>query len=83
MLVLGPDIPAPLQPVLKSIIDAIRDLQEPGRPVRVPFVALAADLPQADRFPDHMIEVREKQCLAVSTLSGSNWVWLRSDGTAL
>ena len=83
MLALGPDIPAALQPTLKSIIDAIREMQEPGRPVRVPFVALASDLPPADKWPDHMIEVREKQCLAVSTLSGSTWVWLRSDGSAL
>lgn len=83
MLIVGPDCPAALRPLMMSVVDAITALQQPGRPVRRPYVLTAAELPSAETFADCEILVRDKQCAAISTLSGSSWVWLRSDGSAL
>lgn len=83
MLIVGPEIPAALQPFAKSVVDAITALQAPGAPVRLPYVLLQADLPDAASYPDSAILVREKLTVAISTLSGSTWSWLRADGSAL
>lgn len=83
MLFVGPDCPAALQPLMRSVVDAIIDLQQPGKPVRLGEVAAAANLPTASDWPNCHIIVTTINAVAVSTLTGSTWAWTRSDGTAL
>jgi hypothetical protein len=68
---------------MKSIVDAITDLQSPGKPVKLGSVRLKSDLPPADKWGLCSIICAEIQAVVVSTLSGSTWVWLRADGSAL
>jgi hypothetical protein len=83
MLIVGPEVPAALQPLMKSIIDALLQLQAPGAPVRLAAVAAATDLPAADDWPNCAVIVTAINSVALSTLSGSTWAWTRADGSAL
>lgn len=83
MLIVGPDCPDQLKPLMLSIVDAITALQQPAQPVRLGRVLTAATLPSATTYAEHAILVRDKQCVAISTLVGSAWTWLRADGSAL
>lgn len=82
MLVVGPEVPREMQPLMRSVVDAIRELQAPGRPTRVAKVAFAS-LPPAADWPDCVIEVSDRNALAISTLSGATYAWTRADGSAL
>lgn len=82
MLFVGPDVPAALQPLLKTVVDAINELREPGRPI--PLASTTSDrLPPASKHPRCVIEVADKNCVALSTRTESGWEWRRADGGAL
>lgn len=83
MLIVGPEVPQPLAPLLRSIVDAISALQGPGAPVRMPSVALKASLPPAADWPLCSIICEEINSQVSSTLVGSTWTWLRANGSAL
>jgi hypothetical protein len=83
MLVVGSEIPLPLQPFAKSVVDALDELQNPGAPFRFASVATVADLPSAETFALSGIIVADANALAISTLVGAVWTWLRADGSAL
>jgi hypothetical protein len=82
MLAIGPDVPPALAPLLISIVDAINDLQAPGKPMRVAKTTFAK-LPPAAQWPDCIIEVSDKNSLAISTQTVGGWSWTRADGSAL
>lgn len=82
MLAIGPDTPQALQPVLRSIIDEINALKAPGKPLQLASTTFAKLPPAADWRNCHIV-VSDKNCIAVSTPSGSTWAWTRSDGSAL
>ncbi len=82
MLVVGPNTPPALAPLLTSIVDAINDLQSPGKPLRVAKTTLAR-LPPAAQWPDCIIEVSDRNTLAISTQAVGGWAWTRADGSAL
>lgn len=69
--------------VLQSFYDAISDLQNPGQPVTFAHVALKANLPHADQWPDCGIVCDEINSLVISTKVTGAYVWLRADGSAL
>lgn len=83
MLVVGPEIPAPLQPFAQAVVDALGDLREPAAPFRLPFVPTPADLPPAADWQMFGIVVASLNSLVCSTLVGGAWAWRRSDGSAL
>lgn len=84
LLPVGPGVPAELQELLQSFHDAISQLQQPGAPAVVPKIALAANLPAAADYPDCVIQVVDKSCVALSTETApGTWTWLRADGSAL
>ena len=82
MLVVGPDCPVEIQPMMRSVVDAIIALQQPGAPVRLASVTFAK-LPPAANWPYGHIIVSDKQSIAVSTPSGATWAWTRANGSAL
>lgn len=84
LIPVGPGVPESVAGILQSHADAILALQEPGAPVTLPKIALAADLPPAADWPDTVIQAVDKNCIAVSTETSSGvWAWKRADGSAL
>lgn len=83
MLVVGPDIPAPLQPFAQAVVDALASLAEPGAPFRLPTVPTPADLPPAADWGLHGLVVESLNSLVHSTRVAGVWAWRRSDGSAL
>jgi hypothetical protein len=83
VLVIGEDCPVPLQPLMRSILDAIDALQNPGTPTKLASVPLIAQLPPAASWGDCSILCRENNSLMNSTLQGSPpvWVWVRANGS--
>lgn len=82
----GPGLPDEVQAILKSFYDAIVELQSPGQPIKVPTIDTAANLLKrtpAASYPRTVIEVQDKNCLALSTNVAGVWTWLRPDGSAL
>lgn len=70
--------------VLNGYYQALLELQQPGSPVVLPKMPLAADLPPAADYPDTVIQAVDKNCIAVSTeTSPGVWAWKRADGSAL
>lgn len=82
MLIVGPDCPSSIAPLMRSILDAIRELQNPTKPQKVAKVTFA-NLPPAANWTDCTVEVSDKNTHAISTLTGTTWAWTRADGSAL
>lgn len=68
---IGPAVPAALRPLLKSICDAIADLQTPAEPKPV-FAANQAGLPPAANYPNCVVLVSDLETLAHS--DGVHWI---------
>ena len=68
---IGPDVPAALQAVFKTIHDAIRDLQTPAEPKPVYAVA-QAKLPPAASYRNCFALVSDLNILAHS--DGVHWI---------
>lgn len=79
---LPPDLPPPLQAVLRDMYQAIIELQTPTQPVRLPPV-VNLSLPPADNWRGCAVFVSDKDCIAVSTDVGGTYTWLRADGSAI
>jgi hypothetical protein len=71
LLPIGPDAPAPLRALLKSLRDAIEGLQVPGEPKRVFAVGRLA-LPPAATYPNCVVLVSDLNILAHS--DGVHWI---------
>lgn len=67
---------------LTDIRSAVVQLQNPQQPMQC-FAATQADLPPAANYQNCEVLVSDKNTKAISTLVGSRWEWLRSDGSAL
>lgn len=80
---IGPDVPESLAPVLKDMQDAIRQLQNPGRPLTLGSVALKTSLPDSAAYPNGYILCAEINSVVASTLVAGAWTWLRADGSSL
>ena len=68
---IGPDIPAAFHAILKSIHDAIRDLQTPAEPKPV-FAVAQAKLPPASAYRQCVVLVSDLNVLAHS--DGTHWI---------
>ena len=68
---IGPEIPAALQAVLKSIHDAIRELQAPEEPKPL-FAVAQAKLPPAASYPLCLALVSDLNLVAHS--DGTHWI---------
>lgn len=80
-------VPAGLQPpelaaFLAEVRSAISQIQTPGQPVK-DFAAASTQLPPAESYPNCRVLVTDKNAIAISTLVGTAWTWLRADGGAL
>ena len=75
---IGPGIPAAFHAVLKSIHDAIRELQTPEEPKPV-FAAVQAKLPPAASYSQCVALVSDLNTLAHS--DGTHWI--RQDSGAV
>ena len=75
---IGPGIPEAFHAVLKSIHDAIRDLQTPAEPKPV-YAVVQAKLPPAASYPQCVALVSDLNILAHS--DGAHW--LREDTGAV
>jgi len=71
MLTVGPEIPAPLRPLLLELVDAVRELQSPTQPHTI-FACLQAALPPAARFNGAAARVADLDILVLS--NGTNWI---------
>ena len=69
--------------MLKSHEDAIRSLQQPGAPVRLPNIDLKANLPAASTYRECAAICDEINSVVVSTLVAGTWTWTRADGGSL
>ena len=69
--------------VLKSLYDAVRELQQPRAPIRLPSLALKADLPAAADFKECAVICDEINSVCVSTEVAGNYAWRRADGGAI
>jgi hypothetical protein len=82
----GPEVPKELQPLLKSMYDAITELQQPTGPsalwVHSTAATLEATAPAADNPGAHCM-VDDINSIAVSTKIAGVYTWRRADGTAL
>ena len=67
----GPDIPAAFHAILKSIHDAIFDLQTPAEPKPV-FAITQAKLPPAASYANCFVLVSDLNVLAHS--DGTHWI---------
>jgi hypothetical protein len=77
------DVPDTVAATLRSLYDAVSQLQQPGSPVSLASVALKADLPPAADWPETAILCSEINSIVCSTLSAGSYAWLRADGSAL
>lgn len=79
-------VPVGLEPGLAALLSELRSavarLQVPQSPVSE-FATLEADLPPAESYKNCRVLVTDKNTLAISTLVGSTWTWLRADGSAI
>ena len=71
LLPIGPGAPEGLRPLLKSICDAILDLQAPAEPKPV-FAVAQAGLPPAASYPYCVVLVSDLETLAHS--DGAHWI---------
>jgi len=71
LLPIGPGIPEPLRAVLKSLSDAVLDLQQPAEPKPV-FTVAQAGLPPAATYPSCVALVTDLNILAHS--DGVHWI---------
>jgi hypothetical protein len=71
LIPIGPDIPAAFHAVLKSIHDAIRELETPGAPKPV-FAVVQAKLPPAASYARCVALVSDLNVLAHS--DGAHWI---------
>jgi len=71
LLPIGPGIPEPLRAVLKSLSDAVLDLQQPAEPKPV-FAVAQAGLPPATTYPSCIVLVTDLNILAHS--DGVHWI---------
>jgi hypothetical protein len=69
--------------LLDDIRNAVRQLQYPNATPARFGVTTSAKLPPAASWPNCGIILSDKNCLAISTLVGSAWTWLRADGGAI
>ena len=85
LIPVGPNVPPTLAAILKSHQDAIRGLQNPQAPVKLPSVALKTDLTRfaADDFKECALVCDEINSICVSTLVAGNYAWKRADGSAI
>jgi len=67
----GPGVPETLRPLLKSLYDAVRALQNPEAPQPV-FGVPQANLPPASAYPNCVALVSDLGVLAHS--NGLNWI---------
>lgn len=70
----GPGVPETLRPLLKSLYDAVRALQQPEGPQPI-FPLRQADLPPASAYPNSLVLVTDLGVLAHS----NGLVWIRED----
>ena len=68
---IGPGAPAALRPLLKSICEAIAELQAPSAPSPV-FAVAQSGLPPAASYPDCVVLVSDLDILAHS--DGAHWI---------
>lgn len=71
MLVLGPDVPPALRPLMAGILEALRSLQTPTTPGPV-FTCPRNALPPAEAWPQCLVLVGDLNILAHS--DGSHWI---------
>jgi hypothetical protein len=71
LLPIGPGVPEPLRAVLKSLSDAVLDLQQPAEPKPV-FAVLQAGLPPAATYASCVVLVADLNILAHS--DGIHWI---------
>lgn len=82
----GPGAPPTILACLKSLYDAVRDLQNPGQPQPLwahPTAATLEATAPAASFPNCACVVTDISSIAASTLVAGTWTWLRADGSAL
>lgn len=85
LIPIGPGVPQPVAAVLKSLYDAVAELQQPQAPIPLPHVALKTDLTRfaASDFKECGIICDEINSVAVSTPTAGVYAWTRADGSAL
>lgn len=71
MLVIGPETPQALRPLLAALVEAVRGLQAPGAPTAL-FACTAVELPPAAAWPNTLLIVSDLKVLAHS--DGSDWI---------
>lgn len=79
-------VPVGLDPILtaflKELRGAVADLQRPGQP-QLAYAIASTSLPQAESWKTCVVELTDKNCLALSTNVAGTWTWLRADGSAI
>jgi hypothetical protein len=70
-MVVGPGVPEGLRPLLKSLCDAVADLQTPAEPKPI-SATVQAGLPPAGRYPNCVVLVSDLETLAHS--DGVHWI---------
>jgi hypothetical protein len=80
----GPAVKDPaIAAILRSQHEAILELQQPARPVRLPNIATKALLPDPDAWRECAAVCDEINAIVVSTAVAGVYTWLRADGGAL
>lgn len=67
---------------LTDLRTAVMKLQQPGAPAQA-YSTTSDKLPPAEGYKACVAALTDKKCIAVSTLVGSTWTWLRADGSAI
>lgn len=79
-------VPEGLEPHLKAFLQDVRSAlmqaQNPAQP-QPACALLDADLPVASDWKNCVVNVTDKNCLAVSTEVGNDWLWVRADGSSI